>query len=126
MKPINVDVVTNVLTVLSHCHSCRLIFCESGVEGEIAKEVLNEYPKELQEEFLQLSDWMRDLARLYRHRIRIRVIDAKSLLGIYKSLRHRFRKYPACIVDETDVVSGWDREKLSDLLDAHIQEHKRA
>jgi hypothetical protein len=125
MRPIYVEVVTNVLTVYGPCNACRLMFDESGVDDEVKKEVLDEYPKELREEFLRLSDWIRDLARLYRHRIRIRVVDAKSLLGIYKSLRHHFRKYPAFIVDRKHVVAGWDKEKLDYVLDAHIREENQ-
>jgi len=121
MKPISVDVVTNVITVFSHCNQCGLIFAESGFEDEVSNEALAEYPKDLREELRQLSDWIRELTRLYKHRIRIRIIDAKSLPGIYKSLRYRFRKYPAFIVNREDVMAGWDREKLSDILDAHIQ-----
>ena len=122
MKPIIVEIVTDVLTVPSHCNACRLIFNEAGVENEMNKETLNEYPKELKEEFLRLSDWIRELARLYRHRIYVNIIDAKSILGIYKSLRHRFRKYPAFIIDRKDVVAGWDRQRVSEILDAHIQD----
>ena len=54
-------------------------------------------------------------------RVRVIIIDAKSLMGIYKSLRYRFRKYPAFIVDREEVIAGWDREKLYDILDAHLQ-----
>ena len=122
MKPVYVEVVTNVLTVYSHCNSCRAIFDESGVEDEVKRDALEGYPKDLKEEFLQLSDWIRDLVRLYRHRIKVRIVDAKSMLGIYKSLRHRFRKYPAFIIDSKDVVAGWDREKLDHILDEHIRQ----
>ncbi len=121
MKPITIEVVTNMLTVLGHCQSCQLVFNQAGFENKVNKETLNEYPKELKEEFQQLSDWIRELIRLYRHRISVRVIDAKSWMGIYKALRHRFRKYPAFIIDKKEVMAGWDREKLSDILDAHIK-----
>lgn len=122
MKPVYVEVVTNVLTVYSHCNSCRPIFSESGVEEKMKRETLDDYPKDLREEFLRLSDWILDLARLYRHRITVRIVDAKSMLGIYKSLRHRFRKYPAFIINCKDVVAGWDRERLDQVLDEHIRQ----
>lgn len=124
MQPITVEIVTNVLILLSHCHTCRSLFDESGIENEVNKETLNEYPEELKEEFLQLSDWVRELTRLYQHRISIRIIDAKSLLGIYKALRHHFRRYPAFIINKMDVLVGWDQQKLSDILDAHIQGYR--
>ena len=34
---------------------------------------------------------------------------------------HRFRKYTAFIIGKREVMAGWDRQKLSDILDAHIQ-----
>ncbi len=121
MKPIVLEIVTNVLTVFNHCNRCGPVFREAGVEDKVNLEVLNEYPKELREEFQRLLDWINELVRLYRHRISVRIVDAKSMHGIYKSLRHHFRKYPAFIVDNKDVVTGWDHEKLSDILDAHIR-----
>ncbi len=124
MKPISVEVVTNVLAVLNACSSCRLVFNEGGVHDELLRDALEEYPEELKEEFLRLSEWMAELGRLYRHRIRIRVVDAKSIRGIYKSLRYRFRSYPAFIVDKEDVVAGWDREKLARVLEAHMDRDK--
>jgi hypothetical protein len=121
MKPISVEVVTNLLTVFSYCNRCRPVFTESGFESKVNMEALAEYPKDLREEHNQLFDWIQEITRLYKHRVRIIIIDAKSLMGIYKSLRHRFRKYPAFIVDREDVMAGWDREKLFDILDAHLQ-----
>ena len=121
MRPIFIEVVSNVLTIFSHCSRCELIFKESGVAKRIKKEEIEGYPSEMKEEFLRLSEWISELCRLYRHRIRIRLIDAQSLLGIYKSLIHRFRKYPAFIIDKKDVYIGWDRQKLEDLLDEHLK-----
>lgn len=121
MRPVFIEVVSNVLTTFSHCSRCELIFNESGVSKRIKKEEIEAYPSEMKEEFLKLSEWIGELYRLYRHRIRIRLIDAQSPLGIYKSLIHRFRKYPAFIIDKKDVYSGWDRQKLEDLLDARLK-----
>jgi hypothetical protein len=121
MKPISIEVVTDVLGVPDGCQACRLIFGEAGVEGQMNRETLDEYPRELKEEFLELSDWLRELTRLYKHRIRVVIIDTKSMLGVYKSVRHRFRKYPAFIVNGRDVVAGWDRQRLSVVLDRHLQ-----
>jgi hypothetical protein len=69
----------------------------------------------------KLSDWLVELYRLYRHRIRIRLIDTQSPLGFYKSLIHHIRRYPAFIIEQKDVYSGWDRNRIEELLDAHIK-----
>jgi len=49
---------------------------------------MEEYPSDLKEEYLKLSDWIRELTRIYKHRLLIKLIDAQSILGIYKSLRY--------------------------------------
>jgi len=45
----------------------------------------------------------------------------QSPLGIYKSLVHRFREYPAFIVEKEDVYKGWDKDKLEEIIDKHIK-----
>ncbi|MBP1746101.1 MAG: hypothetical protein H6Q54_716, partial [Deltaproteobacteria bacterium] len=117
----SVEVVSRVLTTFQHCASCGTIFRETGVEDAVNKEALAEYPQDLQEEFLKLSDLIRELRRLYQHRIRIELINAQSPLGIYKTLRHHIRQYPAFIVEKKDVCVGWDWQKLSDVVDMHIK-----
>jgi len=121
MKPISIEVVSNVLTMFTSCSRCTLLFQETGVEEDVNKEVFKEYPADLREEFLKLSDLLRELQKLYKHRIRVNLIDAKSPLGIYKSLVHRFRKYPTFIIEKKDVLTGLDRQKLEELLDAHVK-----
>ena len=81
MKPIYIEVVTNLLTVFSYCNRCRPIFAESGFESKVNDEAFAEYPKDLREDLNQLSDWIHEITRLYKHRVRVIIIDAKSLLG---------------------------------------------
>ena len=87
--------------------------------------VFDEYPKDLRDESAQLSDWIHDLKRLYKHRLLIRLIEAQSLTGIYKSLRHRIRRYPAFIIEGKETVSGWDKARLEGLLDRHVPRKPR-
>jgi hypothetical protein len=75
----------------------------------------------LKEEVAKLSDWIRDLNRLYKHRLSIRLIDVQSLPGIYKSLRHRIRTYPTFIVEGKETYAGWDKSRLESLLDKYIK-----
>jgi hypothetical protein len=85
-------------------------------------EDINEYPPDVKEDSLKLSELICELYQLYKHRIRIRLVDAQSPLGIYKSLVHRFRTYPTFIVEKKDVCRGWNRKKLEELIDKHIKE----
>jgi hypothetical protein len=77
---------------------------------------MDEYPSDLKEEYLKLSDWIRELIRIYEDRLLIRLIDAQSILGFYKSLRHWVRKYPTFIVEGQETYTGWDKKRLQTLL----------
>jgi hypothetical protein len=77
---------------------------------------MDEYPPDLKEEYLKLSDWIRELTRIYKDRLLIKLIDAQSILGIYKSFRHWVRKYPTFIVEGQETYAGWDKKGLERLL----------
>jgi hypothetical protein len=120
MKPVYVEVITKVLTTYDHCYRCELIFDQVGINRKFHHRDDNEYPEQAKKEFLRLSDWIRELAKLYKHRILIRVIDAQSPMGILKSLWHRAWKYPAFIVEGRDKYVGWDAQRLVALIDHHL------
>ncbi len=120
MKPVNVEVITKVLMTFGHDRRCELFFDRRDFSRKIQHRDINEYPAEVRDEFLRLSEWVRELARLYKHRILIRVIDAHSPMGILKSLRHRAWEYPAFIVEGKDTYVGWDAERLEALIDRHL------
>ena len=121
MKPISLEIVTRVMTSFNHCSRCAVLFDESGLQQKFNQKTLDDYPQDLREEFAKLTDWIRELARLYKHRLQIRLIDAQSWLGMYKSLRHRIRKYPTFIIERKEKYVGWDKSQLEGLLDKYIQ-----
>ena len=121
MRPILLEIVTRVMTSYDPCHRCTILFDEAGLQKELTRKTMDDYPKDLREEFIDLSDWIRELTRLYKHRLRIRLIDAQSLLGMYKCLRHWIRSYPAFIVEGKEKFVGWDKDRLEGLLDDYIQ-----
>ncbi len=121
-KPLRVEVVSMMLGIQTEeCKNCRLIFADVGLKGKFADREINEYPDDVKEEVLRLSDWIRELTQLYPYRIQFKVIDAVSPLGLYKKLRHRIKTFPAFIVDNRETYSGWDKEALEGLLDRHLQ-----
>jgi hypothetical protein len=121
MRPILLEIVTRVMTFYDPCHRCAILFDEAGLQKELTQKTMGDYPQDLRKEFIDLSDWIRELTRLYKHRLRIRLIDAQSPLGMYKSLRHWIRNYPAFIVERKEKFVGWDKDRLEDLLDDYIQ-----
>jgi hypothetical protein len=118
MKPLRVEVVSNLITAFGSCGHCELMMSEAGVKVRARHQDMADYPAALREELAKLSDWLSELCRLYRHRISIRLIDAQSPLGLYKSLVHRIRRYPTFVIEKKEVYSGWDRKKFEELLDA--------
>jgi hypothetical protein len=121
MKPILLEIVTKVVTFFDHCRRCRILFDQVGLDQKIHQKEMDEYPPDLKEEYLKLSDWIRELNRLYKHRLLIKLIDVQSPLGIYKSLRYRIRTYPTFIVEGKETYTGWDKNQLESLLDKHIK-----
>jgi hypothetical protein len=120
MKPIFLEVISRTITTFGHCRHCEVLFGETGLGREIRQREMNDYPADLKDESDNLSRWLGELKRLYKHRLRIRLIDAQSFPGFYRCLRYRIRKLPAFIVEGKETYSGWDKEKLEGLLDKHI------
>ncbi len=77
---------------------------------------LNEYPEDLKEEYLYLSEWIRELSQKYRGNILIRITDAQSLQGFLKSIRYRVFRYPAFIINRKRKYTGKDKLRLDTLL----------
>jgi hypothetical protein len=110
-----------VVTTYNFCRSCRLLLDETGLDRKFHQKDSNDYPPDMKEEFFKLSDWIQDLTRLYKHRLSIRIIDVQSLVGVYKSLRHRVRFYPTFIIEGRETYAGWDKDHLEEIIDKHIR-----
>ncbi len=121
MKPVLIEIVTRVLTHFDHCAHCEVLFGQAGIDKKFHQKETEEYPSDLKEEYLNLSNWIRELTHLYKHRVIIKLIDVQSLIGIYKSFRHRIRTYPTFIIEGKETYAGWDKNRLETLLDKHIK-----
>ncbi len=121
MKPILLEVMCKVLTTFEHCRQCEVLFDQAGLNQKLRQHEMDEYPPDLREECLKLSDWIQELRRLYKHRLIIRLIDVQSPLGIYKAFRHRIRAYPTFIIEKKETYAGWDKNRLEILLDQYMK-----
>jgi hypothetical protein len=121
MNPVILEVVTHMLsTVEMGSRGPDFIFGYAGLKGKYRDSCTKEYPDEWKLAVDRLSKWLQEISRLYRHRIRIRVIDAQSPLGLWKQMRHRVFRFPAFIVDKKRTYVGWDPGQLEDLIDERI------
>ena len=58
-------------------------------------------PPDLMQEYQKVSDWVQEMFRVHCDAIVLKVIDAASIEGVYKSLKYKARRYPAVIVNGT-------------------------
>jgi hypothetical protein len=121
MKPVDVQVITYAPTVFYHCQHCELTFQEMGVGDRIHREQARDaLPDDLREEYAAVSDWVHELIERHGKRIKVRVIDAASIEGFWKSIRHGVRKYPTVIVEGKEKRSGADWPSLDPLIDRYL------
>jgi hypothetical protein len=110
-KPVVVEVLTYAPTIFYHCQHCELTFDQVGLGGSVHRQQLREaLPPELSEQWHAISDWAEDVATTYGDSVVVKIVDAASLEGIWKSLRHRVYRYP------TIVVGGQQRHTTQDRL----------
>jgi hypothetical protein len=126
MQPLLLEVVSRVITTFNHCRHCEFFFKEAGLDEKYHQKEMDEYPPDVKEEYLRLCNWIRELVRRYQDQLVIKLIDVQSLVGIYKSLRYRIRKYPSFIVAGKEVYAGWDKGQLQSLLDKHLRSATRS
>ena len=121
MNPILLEVVAPMLsTVEMSRRGCGFIMGYVGLRDKYRDACTNEYPDDWKQAVDYVSRWINEISSLYQHRIRIRVIDAQSPLGLWKQIRYRLFRFPAFIVDRKRTYIGWDYEELEALIDERI------
>ena len=121
MKPIVLEVVAPMLsTVEWNYRPYRFMFDILGLKRNYRESCANEYPEDWKQAVDYVSNWIREITDLYRHRIHIIVIDAQSPMGMWKQIRYRLFKFPAFIVDKKLTYIGWDHSQLEALIDQRI------
>ena len=100
MNPLQIEILAFAPTAFFQCRHCEVVLDEVGVGRATRREQIDAgLPPEMLEEYQRVSDWARRLAAWHGERIALEVIDVASVLGFWKALRHRTRRYPAIIVD---------------------------
>ena len=87
-----------------------------GLGRKVHREQLESgLPDDLAREFHDLSEWASALRERFGSRLRFRLVDVASIEGFVKSLVHRFRRYPAFLVDGTR-YAGSDLSRVDALI----------
>jgi hypothetical protein len=123
MQPVNVTVVTYAPTIFRHCQHCEVAFQGVGLGERIHREEAKDaLPADLLDDFQRVSDWVHDLLERHGRGVSVSVVDAASMEGVWKSLRHRVRRYPAVIVDGREAAIGSDFRAADALIDERLSQ----
>jgi hypothetical protein len=99
-KPLLVEIIAYAPTAYYHCTHCEVAWREIGTTNRIHEEQMHSsLPEDLIQEYQIVSDWVKEMFRVHCDAILLKVIDAASIEGFYKSLKYNARRYPAVIVN---------------------------
>lgn len=121
VDPIQLEIVAPMLsTIEMGGRGTGFIFDTLGLKKKHRDSSVNEYPDDWKYAVNYLSEWIEEISSLYRHRIRILLIDAQSPLGVWKQIRYRLFRFPAFIVNKKRTYIGWNYKELEALIDECI------
>lgn len=100
-KPILLEVVAPILDRVGLCVSCGVVLQGAGLDrGHDA------YPEEWQKEFDTTWALVRRAMETCGDGLTVRWSDPRSFRGLYLSLRHAIRRYPAFVLNKRQKFVG--------------------
>ena len=112
-----VEILAYAPTEFYHCQHCEIVWGHLGLADRLhAEQRKSALPADLQAEYAAISDWALRAFERYGDQLTIKVVDAASIEGVYKAVRHRARRFPSFIIDGRERVVGFDRERLDAML----------
>lgn len=107
LEPLTVEIITYAPTEFFHCTHCEVVFQQVGLGQKIhAEQREANLPPDLKEEFSRLSAWAEQIAARHPDDVQFKVIDAASLEGVFKAVRHRLRRFPSVVVAGKETIVG--------------------
>jgi len=120
-----VEILAYAPTEFYHCQHCEIVWGHLGLGQRLhAEERKNALPADLEAEYAAISDWALQAFDRYGDRLTVKVIDAASIEGLYKAVRHRARRFPSFIIDGRERIVGFDRERLDSLLADRLEQRR--
>jgi len=106
-KPVVVEVIAYAPSEYYHCTHCEVTWQTVGLGRKVhAEQRLTTLPGDLAHEYADLSQWARGVVDRFGGRVVVRVVDAASIEGFFKSLWRRLRRYPAFLVEGKKYVGS--------------------
>jgi hypothetical protein len=120
-----VEILAYAPTEFYHCQHCEIVWGHLGLGQRLhAEERKNALPADLQAEYAAISDWALQAFDRYGDRLTVKVVDAASIEGLYKAVRHRARRFPSFIIDGRERIIGFDRERLDNMLADRLEDRR--
>jgi hypothetical protein len=120
-RPLMIEIVAYAPTAFYHCTHCEVVWQETGFSRGVREEqAASALPPEMLKDYQAVSDWVRHLVRAYGDRVVLKVIDAVSLEGVWKTTRHGLRRYPAVIVAGRESFAGADFSAAEAAIARHL------
>jgi hypothetical protein len=112
-----VEIVAYAPTAFYHCTHCEVVWHHAGIGPSIhAEQVDSGLPDDLAQEYRAVSDWVKRLFDDHGEKIVVKVIDAASLEGVARSLRHGLRRFPAVVIGGRHKFSGTDFRAVDEVI----------
>ncbi len=106
-KPLLVEVLAYAPTAFYHCTHCEVAWREMGASNRIHEEQTEtSLPRDLLTDYQTLSDWVKEVFSSWGDRVLVKIIDAASLEGFYKSVLYNAHRYPAVILEHQKPILG--------------------
>ncbi len=123
MRPVTVEILAYTPTEFFHCMHCEVVFREGGIGQKIhAEQRAAALPPDLAQQYSEIGAWATDLAEHHGDRVRIQIVDAVSLEGVFKALRYRLGRLPAIVIDGRDRCDAADLSRATDLVGTRLAE----
>ena len=100
-KPLLVEIIAHAPTAYYHCTHCEVAWREMGMDNRVHEEqIQSSLPDDLIREYEIVAGWVKEIFRVHCDAILLKVIDAASIEGFYKTLKYNAHRYPAVIVNQ--------------------------
>lgn len=121
-EPVRLEVLAYAPTEFFHCQHCEVVWNQIGLgqRWRADQRSAGQLPPDLQAEYAAISDWIVDASERYGRCLQVTVVDAASIEGFWKALRHRIRRFPSFVIDGKRRITSFDRERLDAELAARF------
>lgn len=111
------EILAYAPTEFYHCQHCEVVWDSIGFGKRIRAEQRSQaLPSDLAAEYTAIADWVGEAHARYGDRLEVNVVDVASVEGVVKSIRHRTRRFPAFVLDGSERIIGFDRQRLDAAL----------